>query len=160
MMRRVCRLVVMLLAATAALGAAFAVEPDEVLDDPALEARARSISQELRCVVCQNQVIDDSDAPLARDMRILVRERLVAGDSDEEVKDYLVARYGDFVLMKPPLNAGTAFLWFGPLLVLVAGVVVYVMFLRKGDGEAARRPPALSDEERARLTDLMADDDE
>ncbi|MCA8888241.1 MAG: cytochrome c-type biogenesis protein CcmH [Parvularculaceae bacterium] len=159
-MLRTRSLVVMLAAVTAMMGAAFAVEPDEVLADAGLEARARAISQELRCVVCQNQVIDDSDAPLARDMRILVRERLVAGDSDDEVMNYLVERYGDFVLMKPPLNAETVLLWFGPFLALVAGGVIYWLFLRKGGGDPAPRPQALSDEERARLNELMADEDE
>ncbi|MEZ5895725.1 MAG: cytochrome c-type biogenesis protein [Parvularculaceae bacterium] len=150
----------MLTAVTAVMEAAFAVEPDEVLSDAGLEARARIISQELRCVVCQNQVIDDSDAPLARDMRILVRERLVAGDTDDEVKNYLVERYGDFVLMKPPLNAETVLLWFGPFMALVAGGVIYWLFLRKGGAETAQQPQALSDEERARLNELMTDDAE
>lgn len=102
-----------------------AVEPDEILDDPALEARARVISKDLRCVVCQNQDIDSSNAGVARDLRILVRERLVAGDTDQEVLDYLVARYGDFVLLKPPLKPSTYLLWFGPgfvfLMALLAG---------------------------------------
>lgn len=97
----------------------FAVEPDEMLADPVLEARARALSKEIRCVVCQNQDIDSSNAGVARDLRILVRERLVAGDTDQEVLDYLVARYGDFVLFKPPLKPSTYLLWFGPGVVLL-----------------------------------------
>jgi cytochrome c-type biogenesis protein CcmH len=93
---------------------AFAVEPDEILDDPVLEARARDLSAEIRCVVCQNESIDSSSAGIARDLRILLRERLVAGDSDAEVKDFLVARYGDYVLLRPPVKPATYLLWFGP----------------------------------------------
>src|SRR5690606_12873648 len=98
---------------------AHAVQPDEVLDDPALEARARALSAHLRCLVCQNQSIDDSDAPLAKDLRLLVRERLVAGDSDTEVTNFLVARYGEFVLLKPPFAKHTLLLWLTPLLLLL-----------------------------------------
>ncbi len=106
---------------------AFAVEPDERLDDPALEERARILSQELRCVVCQNQSIDDSSAPLARDLRLIIRKRLTAGDSDDEVIAFVVNRYGDFVLLKPPFQGETYLLWFGPLLILLGGggVVFY-----------------------------------
>ena len=100
----------------------FAVEPDEMLSDPVLEARARALSKEIRCVVCQNQDIDSSNAGVARDLRILVRERLVAGDTDQEVLDYLVARYGDFVLFKPPLKPSTYLLWFGPGVVLLLAI--------------------------------------
>src|SRR6478736_10464738 len=102
---------------------AYAVQPDEVLADAALEARARTLSKELRCMVCQNQSIDDSDAPLARDLRLLVRERLKEGDSDRQVIDFLVARYGEFVLLKPRLSPHTVLLWFGPLAVLVIGMM-------------------------------------
>ena len=98
--------------------AAQAVQPDEVLDDPVLEERARALSAEIRCVVCQNESIDTSNAPLARDLRLLVRARLEAGDSDQEVLDYLVARYGDFVLLRPPVRPSTYLLWFGPALLL------------------------------------------
>src|SRR6516164_4208768 len=98
----------------AILSSAVALGPDEVLSDPALEARARSLSKELRCMVCQNQSIDDSDAPLARDLRILVRERLQAGESDQQVINFLVARYGEFVLLKPRFSWHTALLWLGP----------------------------------------------
>ncbi len=104
---------------------ALAVQPDEVLADPALEARARVLSKELRCMVCQNQSIDDSDAPLARDLRVLVRERLQAGDSDEQVLDFLVARYGEFVLLKPRFTGRTALLWLMPVLVLLIGAVAW-----------------------------------
>jgi cytochrome c-type biogenesis protein CcmH len=110
---------------------AWAVRPDEVLADPRLEARARALSKELRCMVCQNQSIDDSEAPLARDLRILVRERLVAGDSDQQVLDFLVARYGEFVLLKPRLSWHTALLWLGPPALLFGGGVVLVLFARR-----------------------------
>lgn len=99
-----------------------AVEPDEVLKDSALEKRARNISSELRCLVCQNQSIDDSNAPLARDLRILVRERLTAGDSDKEAINYIVSRYGEFVLLRPRLGAKTIILWFAPMLLILAGL--------------------------------------
>ena len=115
--------------------AAFAVQPDEQLADPALEARARDISGGLRCLVCQNQSIDDSDAPLARDLRLLVRERLDAGDSDEQVRGYLVARYGDFILLKPPFEMATLLLWLTPVVVLGVGAILAV-------GRFRRRTPA------------------
>src|ERR1700704_1517894 len=102
---------------------AFAVQPDEVLADAALEARARTLSRELRCMVCQNQSIDDSDAPLARDLRILVRERLVAGESNAQVLDFLVKRYGEFVLLQPRFTWRTALLWLAPFAILLAGAV-------------------------------------
>ena len=130
---------------------AFAVQPDEVLGDPALEARARALSKELRCMVCQNQSIDDSDAPLARDLRILVRERLKEGDSDADVIRFLTGRYGDFVLLRPPFNWRTFLLWFGPLLLLVAGVASVIRAARR------RNPPPdskLSAAEEARLAAL------
>lgn len=135
--------------------AAFAVEPDEVLDDPVLEARARELSRDLRCMVCQNQSIDDSDAPLAKDLRILVRERLVAGDTDEEVIDYLVARFGDFVLLKPRVGPATYILWGAPAIVLVIGIAVLLVSLhrRRATGaDAARLTP---DEERE-IAQLLA----
>ena len=111
--------------------AAYAVQPDEMLADPALEARARDISEGLRCLVCQNQSIDDSNAPLARDLRLLVRERLTAGDSDEAVRGYLVARYGDFILLKPPFAWRTLLLWLTPLVVLLAGGLVALARFRR-----------------------------
>src|SRR5712664_1610180 len=100
---------------------AYAVQPDEIMSDPAKESRARDLSRELRCMVCQNQSIDDSEAPLARDLRLLVRERIAAGDSDAQVIDFLVARYGEFVLLKPRLNAHTALLWLAPFSVVLLG---------------------------------------
>jgi cytochrome c-type biogenesis protein CcmH len=110
---------------------AVAVQPDEVLKDPALEGRARALSRELRCMVCQNQSIDDSEAPLARDLRILVRERLTAGDSDPQVVDFLVARYGEFVLLKPRFEWQTAALWFTPAAALLAGAIAIVAAIRR-----------------------------
>src|SRR6202047_5254219 len=106
---------------------AIAVQPDEILKDQALESRARALSRDLRCMVCQNQSIDDSDAPLARDLRLLVRERLQAGDSNREVIDFLVARYGEFVLLRPRFSAHTAILWLTPLGILLIGVFVFVI---------------------------------
>ncbi|MEK7265347.1 MAG: cytochrome c-type biogenesis protein [Pseudomonadota bacterium] len=126
-------------AALAALPPAAAVEPDEELSNPALEARARDISRQLRCVVCQSQSIDDSNAPLAKDMRILVRERLTAGDSDEEIYAYLVDRYGDYVLLNPPVQSNTIVLWAAPLLIfLVAGASAFFYLARmRRDARAA-----------------------
>jgi cytochrome c-type biogenesis protein CcmH len=136
---------------------AHAVQPDEMLSDPALEARARELSRELRCMVCQNQSIDDSEAPLARDLRLLVRERLKAGDSDRQVLDFLTARYGDFVLLKPRFGWDTAVLWLGPGVVLLFGVLGLANLVRRrshraDDPEAA---PPLTDDERARLAELL-----
>jgi cytochrome c-type biogenesis protein CcmH len=121
------RLVLFVLAAILICGPARAVEPDEILADPALETRAREISKELRCVVCQNQSIDDSHAGIARDLRLLVRERLVAGDSDDAVRDFVVARYGDYVLLDPPFKPQTWALWAGPP--LMAGAIVFLIVL-------------------------------
>ncbi len=134
---------------------AWAVQPDEQLDDLALEARAREISAELRCLVCQNQSIDDSNAPLARDLRILVRERLKAGDTNDEVLDYIVDRYGDYVLLRPPFRAGTWLLWLGPaaLLLIVVILLAIVVRRRRLVGPAPELP--LSDEERAKLDIMM-----
>jgi len=134
-----------------------AVQPDEILKDPALEARARNLSRELRCMVCQNQSIDDSDAPLARDLRILVRERLQAGDSDKQVIDFLTDRYGDFVLLKPRLTARTALLWSLPALVLVGGALGVVVFLRRqrsAGPQAADSVQSLTADEQKRLSEL------
>lgn len=113
------------------LGSAFAVLPEEVLSDPMLEARARVISQDLRCLVCQNQSIDDSDAPLAKDLRVIVRERLTAGDSDRQVFDYVVERYGNYVLLKPPLQSDTFLLWASPFIMLIISLGVAFAYLRK-----------------------------
>jgi cytochrome c-type biogenesis protein CcmH len=134
-----------------------AVQPDEILPNPALEARARNLSKDLRCMVCQNQSIDDSDAPLARDLRILVRERLVAGDSDAEVLNFLTARSGDFVLLKPRLTAHTALLWLAPFAVVLAGVLTVVAFLRRRDIGAAT--PALTADEQRRVAELLKQSD-
>ena len=119
-----------------------AVQPDEILPDAALEQRARELSRELRCMVCQNQSIDDSDAPLARDLRLLVRERLKAGDSNKQVLDFLTARYGDFVLLKPPLNMRTALLWSLPAGILVVGGVVLFIAIRRRRGQGSEFDPA------------------
>jgi len=135
---------------------AFAVTPDEVLADPALEARARALSAELRCMVCQNQSIDDSDAPLAHDLRVLLRERIAAGDSDRQVIDFLVARYGEFILLKPRFAWHTALLWAVPPAALVIGGVVALVVLRNRRGRAAEAA-ALSGEEEARLKDILSD---
>jgi len=138
----------------AAAGVAQAVEPSEMLKDPALEARARAISKELRCLVCQNQSIDDSNADLAHDLRLIVRERLSAGDSDEQVKAYLVARYGDFILLDPPFKAKTLLLWGGPGLVLLLGAGAILFAYRRRRGDVA--PPLdLSEDEKKRLARLM-----
>lgn len=142
-----------LLAALAAAPAARAIQPDEQLADPALEGRARELSRELRCLVCQNQSIDDSDAGLARDLRLLVRERLKAGDSNAEVIDYLVARYGDFIRLKPPFDAATLLLWMSPLVLLLAGAGGIAVTLRR-----RQRAPAapLNREEERRIAELLA----
>jgi cytochrome c-type biogenesis protein CcmH len=141
-----------LLALLLLVSPALAVQPDEVLDDPALEARARAISAELRCLVCQNQSIDDSDAPLARDLRILVRERLQAGDSDGEVRSYLVDRYGEFVLLRPTFSARNLFLWLTPLVALALGAFLAV---RRFRAPAAAAGAGLSREEEEALARIL-----
>jgi len=142
-----------------AANAASAVQPDEIMSDPVKEARARDLSRELRCMVCQNQSIDDSEAPLAKDLRILVRERIAAGDSNAQVIDFLVARYGEFVLLKPQLNSHTWILWLLPPLVLAGGGAALWMQARRRSKSAADEDPALlklSVEEEARLERLIA----
>ncbi len=145
---------------------AWAVQPDEILSDAALEKRARGLSAELRCLVCQNQSIDDSDAPLARDLRLLVRERLLAGDSDNEVRDFVVARYGEFVLLKPPFSFETLLLWFMPVLALVAAIVILWSSFRAAQtsvaepATASRPQNRLTPEEQARLDTLLAEKSE
>ncbi|QLF69885.1 cytochrome c-type biogenesis protein CcmH [Peteryoungia desertarenae] len=134
---------------------ALAVNPDEVLADPALEQRARALSKELRCMVCQNQSIDDSNAELARDLRLVVRERLVDGDSDEEVLDYVVSRYGEFVLLRPRLSAATLALWGGPAVVGVLGIIATFVYTRR---RANARVEKLTPEEEARLGRLLEGD--
>ena len=134
-------------------GAAGAVQPDEILADPGLEARARAISTGVRCVVCQSENIDDSDAGLARDLRLLVRERIMLGDSDGEVRDYLVARYGEFVLLNPPARGANLILWWaGPAFLLMGGGIAAFYLRRRRAGEA---PVPLTPEEEARLAELM-----
>jgi cytochrome c-type biogenesis protein CcmH len=140
------RLIIGLLLAVVT-SSAFAIGPDEMLTDPALEARARHIGQSLRCLVCQNQSIDDSEASLARDLRVLVRERVVAGDSDQAVIDYVVSRYGDFVLLSPPVKPETWLLWFGPLLLIAgAGTAIVLRARRK---RTITEAPLSPDEEAA-----------
>ena len=136
---------------------AVAVQPDEILKDPALEARARALSRELRCMVCQNQSIDDSEAPLARDLRILVRERLTAGDSDPQVIDFLVARYGEFVLLKPRFEWQTAALWLTPAVALVAGAIAMVLAIRRRRAVPIVTASLSPDEER-RLAKIVDQD--
>ncbi len=128
---------------------AFAVNPDEVLADPALEARARTLSSQLRCMVCQNQSIDDSNAELARDLRLLVRERLKNGDSDQAVIDYVVSRYGEFVLLNPRLRGETLLLWGAPIVLFLAGATAMILFVRKRGGKPTGTP--LSETEKAEL---------
>ncbi len=150
MIRRFLFILLLLLTAPAA----FAVQPDEILSDPALEARARALSKDLRCMVCQNQSIDDSDAPLARDLRLLVRERLQAGDSDAQVIGFLVARYGQFVLLKPQFNWHTVALWLGPPGVLIAGALVLLFGVRRRTRRPAPDLSPLSAAEQERLARL------
>ncbi len=149
-MRRLA-LIALLLALAAP---AFAVEPDEILKDPVLEARARELSSELRCMVCQNQSIDNSAAPLARDLRLLVRERLQKGDSDNQVLDFLVARYGEFVLLKPRFELHTLLLWGLPPAALLGGLVVLLMMARRRQS-ANLQAPALSAAEQQRIATLV-----
>ncbi len=131
-----------------------AVQPDEMLPDPVLEARARDISADLRCLVCQNQSIDDSNADLARDLRVIVRQRLTAGDSDNQVVEYVVARYGDYVLLNPPMKGITYMLWYGPAgLFLIAGLALFVA-ARRGR-RRAESAPALSADEKKRVSELL-----
>jgi cytochrome c-type biogenesis protein CcmH len=147
------RLVVIAMLA-ALLMPAFAVQPDEILKDPALEARARALSQELRCMVCQNQSIDDSDAPLARDLRLLVRERLQKGDSDRQVLDFLVARYGNFVLLKPPVEPQTLLLWVVSPLMLLVGIGALIVMARRRRSVALETGGLSADEQR-RLDEIV-----
>jgi cytochrome c-type biogenesis protein CcmH len=147
-------LVLMLLASTPL----WAVQPDEMLPNPALEARARALSQELRCMVCQNESIDDSEAPLAHDLRVLVRERLKAGDSDAQVLDFLVARYGEFVLLRPRLSWHTVALWGFPLAVVLTGIVMLIVVARRrGATQSSAQSAQLSAAEEARLAELLRD---
>ena len=139
---------------------ALAVNPEEILTDPLLESRAREISKGLRCVVCQNQSIDDSDASLARDLRRVVRARLVAGDSDKEIVNYVVSRYGDFVLLKPPFKGATLVLWLGPLIFLLLALLALYRFFRLQNQADPKTKfnNSLSDDERNLLDDLLKKD--
>jgi cytochrome c-type biogenesis protein CcmH len=146
----------MLLLALLASSPVAAVEPSEVLSDPVLEARARALSKELRCMVCQNQSIDDSDAPLAHDLRVLVRERLVAGDSDKQILDFLVARYGEFVLLQPRLSWHTLALWSLPPGILIIGAMLIVLVQRRRNSDAPREETVnLTAAEEVRLNKIL-----
>jgi cytochrome c-type biogenesis protein CcmH len=151
-MRRL--VLIALFAALAASKVALAVQPDEMLKDSSLEARARELSRELRCMICQNQSIDDSEAPLARDLRLLVRERLTKGDSDRQVLDFMVSRYGEFVLLKPPLEWHTLILWGLPPAALIVGTLGLLLLARRRSDETAHTE-ALSQEEQRRLSTLV-----
>jgi cytochrome c-type biogenesis protein CcmH len=154
------RLAVLAVTALMALRAAsaLAVEPGEMLKDPKLEQRARKISAGLRCLVCQNESIDDSGAQLAHDLRVLVRDRLTAGDSDQQVKDYLVSRYGNFILLKPPFEWDTLLLWLSPFAILALGAGAALRKSRKGQAAVDDKPAApLSEEENAQLKSLLED---
>ncbi|MBU6155649.1 MAG: cytochrome c-type biogenesis protein CcmH [Alphaproteobacteria bacterium] len=135
-----------------------AMEPDEILPDPAKEKRARGITKELRCVVCQNQSVDDSDAPLAKDIRLIVRERIMAGETDEQVRAFVVARYGQYVLLRPPLGVDTALIWIGPFALLAIALGIAAVYLRRARvaGEAAAGK--LSPDEEQRLEAILKDD--
>ena len=158
-MRKLIAISAVLLLAAFAAPTTYAVQPDEIMADPAKEARARELSRELRCMVCQNQSIDDSDAPLARDLRLLVRERIGAGDSDGQVIDFLVARYGEFVLLKPRFTQHTLLLWLLPPLALAGGGLALWIFSRRRSKSATANDPSLlhlTEEEEARLERLIA----
>jgi cytochrome c-type biogenesis protein CcmH len=151
-MRRIALALALLFAAL--IQPAFAVNPDEVLADPVLETRARAISAELRCMVCQNQSIDDSNAELAKDLRLLVRDRIKAGDSDRQVMDYIVSRYGEFVLLKPPVGINTVLLWGMPIFLLLAGGAVIARQVSRRRQAAAATP--LTGEEQKALDEILA----
>jgi len=137
---------------------AFAVEPGEMLQDPALELRAREVSKHLRCVQCQNETIDESDAQIARDMRILVRQRITGGDSNEEIIDYMVSRYGDYVLLKPRFQSNTLILWLGPFVVLLLGGSIVARRMRAATNAVAA--PPLSAEEQAAIESVVTPRDD
>ena len=139
---------------------ALAIQPDEILNDTVLEERARVISKELRCLVCQNQSIDDSDAPLARDLRVLVRERLQAGESDKEVINFVVDRYGDFVLLRPPVKASTLVLWLSPVAALFVGIFLLLTWFRKQKQFVSVQAKPLSNEEKEKLQAAFKRDEE
>ena len=150
---------VFVVAMMAGCPAAYAVQPDEIMSDPVKEARARDLSRELRCMVCQNQSIDDSDAPLARDLRLLVRERIAAGDSNSQVLDFLVARYGEFVLLKPRFERQTMLLWLlAPLLLISGGLALWLQIRRRARSGADLPAPPLTADEESQLAALMSDE--
>lgn len=150
------RLLVFAMCVSVAAGQALAVQPGEMLPDPALEKRARDISAELRCLVCQNQSIDDSNAPLARDLRLVVRERLVAGDTNEQVMNYVTDRYGEFILLRPPFRMGTLLLWTAPVAALAAGLLwLFAAWRRRSRAEVASGAAPLTEEERKALEKLL-----
>ena len=149
----------LLLACMASLTlAARATEPDEVLVDPEKEARARAITRELRCVVCQNQSVDDSEAPLAKDIRTLVRERIVAGDNDAQVRAFVVSRYGQYVLLRPPFGVDTALIWIGPFALFGVALIVAAVYLRRARPADSAQSASLSAEEERRLDAMLKDD--
>lgn len=150
----------LIIAMIAFVPTSIAVEPGEVLKDEALENRARALSTQIRCLVCQNQSIDDSNADLARDLRILVRERLVAGDSDQEILDYLSSRYGDFVLLNPPVKRATLVLWFGPLVLFIMALVSVTYYFRRRRNFEAPARERLEPDETKRLVELLEKDNE
>jgi cytochrome c-type biogenesis protein CcmH len=157
--RKLIAISFVLLMAAFAPSSAYAVQPDEIMSDPVKEARARDLSRELRCMVCQNQSIDDSEAPLARDLRLLVRERIAAGDSDAQVIDFLVARYGEFVLLKPRLEPQTLLLWLVPPLALAGGgLALWLHSRRRSRYAAAETAYTLTPDEEARLEALISDE--
>ena len=133
----------------------WAVQPDEILDDPALEERARALSEDLRCLVCRNESIDESNAPLARDLRLLVRERLVAGDSDAEVMAFVVARYGEYVLLTPKVTGTNLILWLAGPAMLLIGLGLGIAYLRKRSRSEATTERALTEDEKARLDEIL-----
>jgi len=155
-MRRLALVFATVIALMQAMPAAVAVNPDEVLSDPALEARARDLSTELRCLVCQNQSIDDSDAPLARDLRVIIRERLSAGDSDADVIDFVVARYGEFVLLRPRFAPHTLVLWLAtPVILVIGGLLVWTRMRRRRQAAATAAQASLTAAEKRKLKKLI-----
>ena len=156
-MKRFCMFLALLVALAASTASAPAVTPDEVLPDPRLEMRARALSQDLRCVVCQNQSIDDSNAPLAHDLRVLVRERLASGDTDAQALDFIVARYGNFVLLNPPMHLNTLALWVGPAFFLLIAAIGFGLYVRRRSiNQATLAPASLDATEQGRIEELLS----
>jgi cytochrome c-type biogenesis protein CcmH len=159
MLRPLIRISLLLLCVAGWSISAFSVAVDRPLEDPAQEARARAIHKQLRCLVCQNQSIEDSNATLARDLRILVRDRITLGDSDQAAIRYIVERYGDWVLLKPPVKAATILLWAGPAVILLLAIVLIALWYRRRGGPIGRTVEPLSIDEQNRLKDLLGDGD-